>query len=573
MSETGKHHSLLRPLLWLWHHWRVVVFLGSLGLLAGVVGLWWVAHYDQRDTVQWLGKRLGYEVEVGSLTFPELRRVVVRNIRVGDFARVEFLELSWSAGGIANRTLDQLWVKGLEIKLGKMQDAVAQKEARFGPKIITDAFSFTLKKLVIGQSRLILDNLGPGIPPMPVQLGDVTPMVFENLHLGGATQDPAGQSIQIATLENITLYSPYDASAPVLAFEKIQVGFSWAGIQQKQLDQLILEQPTIYIGPDLFWFADRMKEAAAKAPPVAGGDQPWTIANFRIIQGGLVLSRDGQPKLRLPLTFETEQSGLVVTDFSSLQLTRAGFKIPRINLPYPEYNLSIAGLEGELYFSLPLEERGTKDLSNITPSLKIKSAIWKGLAVEDIQISVTFDRKGIYGMVYGKAYQGSMEGGFTVLLDDSMTWEAWASTTGVQLKPVTHLLSPEHFVLDGLVDSAFSVKASSKTIKGFTGTVDLNRPGTMTIAAVDRVLKDLPAEWSSLKKELSRVSLEAFRDYHYSGGKATVAYAPPLSTFSLALDGAQGKRNFNLTWEDNGLLAQKSPIPTNKSQPPTKSEP
>ena len=197
MSETGKPHSLLRPLLWLWHHWRVVVFLGSLGLLAGVVGLWWVAHYDQRDTVQWLGKRLGYEVEVGSLTFPELRRVVVRNIRVGDFARVEFLELSWSAGGIANRTLDQLWVKGLEIKLGKMQDAVAQKEARFGPRVITDTFSFTLKKLVIGQSRLILDNLGPGIPPMPVQLGDVTPMVFENLHLGGATQDPAGQSLSL----------------------------------------------------------------------------------------------------------------------------------------------------------------------------------------------------------------------------------------------------------------------------------------------------------------------------------------------------------------------------------------
>jgi len=193
--------------------------------------------------------------------------------------------------------------------------------------------------------------------------------------------------------------------------------------------------------------------------------------------------------------------------------------------------------------------------------------------VRDIAISVTFDRKGISGMFYGKAYQGSLEGGVTVLLDDAMTWEAWASTTGVELKPVTQLLSPEHFVMEGVVDSAFSVKAASKTIKGFTGTVDLNRPGTMTITAVDRVVKDLPEDWHWLKRELSRVSLEAFRDYQFTGGSAKIDYAPPLSTFVLALDGAQGKRNFNLTWEDKGLMAQKSQIPTDKSQTNPKTEP
>jgi hypothetical protein len=573
MSEPGKTHTLLRPLLWLRHRWQAALFAASLILLLGTVGLWQVGHFDQRRVVEWVGNRLGHEVEVGSFTLPEWRRVVVLNLRVGDFARIERLELTWSAGGIWGRTLDQLWVQGLEVKLGAMQEALAGQSGRNPRKKPSNLFAFTLKKLVIGQSRLILDNLGAGIPPLPVTLGDVTPMVFENLHLGGANEDPQAQAIQIAVIENITLYSPYDASAPVLAFEKVRVGFSWAGIQENQLDQLVFEEPTIYIGPDLFWFSDRMKEASAKAEEKVEKPKPWTIANFRIIQGGLVLSRDGQPALRLPLTFETEQSGMVLSDFGNLQLSKARFIIPTVNLPYPEYNLSITGMEGELFFSLPLEERGTRDLSNITPSLKIKSAVWKGLTARDIAISVTFDRKGIYGMFYGKAYEGSLEGGVTILLDEAMTWEAWASTTAVELKPVTQLLSPEHFVMEGVVDSAFSVKASSKTIRGFTGTVDLNRPGTMTITAVDRVVKDLPEDWHWLKRELSRVSLEAFRDYQFTGGSAKIDYAPPLSTFVLALDGAQGKRNFNLTWEDKGLMAIKSQIPTSKSQENAKTEP
>lgn len=573
MSETGKRHSLLRPLLWLWHHWRVVVFLASLGLLAGVVGLWRVAHYDQRDTVQWLGKRLGYDVEVGSVILPETGRLVVRDLRVEDFARLERLELSWSSKALTTRTLDELRVYGLEVQLGKMQAALLKRKGpktTQKPKLLID---FTLKKLIIGQSRLVLDNLGAGIPPLPVSLGEVTPLVFENLHLGGAEEDPAAQTIQIAELDHITLYSPYDASAPVLAFEKIRVGFSWAGIQQNQLDQLVLESPTIYIGPDLFWFSDRIREAAAKAPATGEEAKPWTIANFQIIQGGMVLTSDGNPALKLPLTFEAKQSGLVLADFGKVQLAEVKFGIERTNLPYPEYNLSIIGMEGNLYFSLPLEERGVKDLSNITNTLTIESAVWKGLELRDIKVSVTFDRKGIYGMIFGKAYQGLIEGGFTVLLDNAMSWKAWASTTGLEIAPVTNLLSPEHFVMKGLVDSSFALQGRSKTVEGFSGKVDLNRPGTMTITAVDRVLKDLPVEWSSLKKELSRVSLEAFRDYHYHGGKAEFSYAPPLGEFRLALDGAQGKRNFNLTWEDNGLLAQKSKIPTNKSQPPTKSEP
>jgi hypothetical protein len=547
---------LPRPLLWARRRWRRLALGVLVVVVLSVLGLWILAQSQGQGVVRWVGKQAGYVVEVGSVEFPAWGRLVVRDLRVEDFAHIERLELAWTTRGLAARTVDELLIYGLEIRLGRMQEALAR---RVEPGSATSSsFRFRLKKLIIGQSQIVLDNLGAGIPPLPVKLGELAPLLFENLQLGGDAADPAAQEVQIALLENLTLYSPYDPLAPVLSFRTIRIGFSWAGIERKQLDLLVLEEPVIYVGPDLFWFSDRLKEAETTAAAAAGEETPWTIQNFEIRAGGLVLTRDGERAIRLPLIFETQETGLVLGNFSELRLSRAGFKIPLTNLAYPEYNLRINAMEGELFFSLPVEERGEKDLSNLTPTLKIESARWKGLEVREVRVSATFDRKGIYGQIYGLCYDGSIEGGFTVLLDQDMSWTAWASTTGVNLNPVTQLLSPEHFVMAGSVDSVFSVKARSKTIEEFTGKVGLNRPGTMEITAIDRVLADLPEEWSSLKRELSRVGLEAFRFYEYTGGKAGIRYAPPLSNFTLALDGKQGKRNFNLTWEDRGLMSATS---------------
>ncbi|NJL19497.1 MAG: hypothetical protein HC901_04455 [Bdellovibrionaceae bacterium] len=67
----------------------------------------------------------------------------------------------------------------------------------------------------------------------------------------------------------IEIRLPYDPIVTVLRFETIRVAFSWAGIQQQQIDQLSLLGPTVYIGDDLFWFVDRLKTAAQEAAPAA----------------------------------------------------------------------------------------------------------------------------------------------------------------------------------------------------------------------------------------------------------------------------------------------------------------
>lgn len=576
MESAPSEPSAPRP--WLgWRRRRVwaLALLGLAVLAALGVALWKVSHTDPRALIRWLGEQAGYRVEVARVERPKGGRLVVRGLQVEDFARLEYLELHWTLVGLLRREVDALWVRGLEIRLGRMQAALdARARTAAASEKPARTFPFVLKKLVIAYSQLVLDNLGAGIPPLPVRLGEETPLVFENLKLGGDSTDPAASEVQLAEVENLTLYSPYDPLAPVLSFRRIRIGFSWAGIERKQLDLLLLEEPVIYVGPDLFWFTDRLKDAAAQAPASPGGEAgtPWTVTNFEIRAGGLVLTRDGEKSIRLPLLFETKETGLVLSDFSELRLNRAGFIIPLTNLTYPEYQVKIEGMQGELFFSLPVEERGTKDLSNLTPVLKIARASWKGLEVTDLSVTATFDRKGIYGAVYGRCYAGQINGGFTVLLDQAMTWNAWASTTGVDLGPVTNLLSPEHFIMRGTVDSVFDVRARSKTIDTFTGRIALNRPGTMEITAIDRLLADLPEEWTPLKRELSRVSLEAFRFYEYSGGTGRLNYAPPVSSFALSLDGVQGKRNFNLTWTNLGLLARNTspPVTPSHTRPPAR---
>lgn len=574
MADAARHLPA-RPASFLRRFAPVILVLAALLLLLASLGFWMVSRTDLRDIIRWAGKQAGYSVEAKVVERPAYGKLVVRDLTVNDFARIDYLEFNWSLSSLAKRTLDALWVRGLEIHLGRMQAALAARKPASADTGPAPAFPFTLRNLIIADSRLILDNLGPGIPPLPVRLGEITPLVFNDLHLGGSSTDPAAQEVQIADIEDLTLYSPYEQFSPVLTFRRIRIGFSWAGIERQQLDLLLLEEPIIYVGPDLFWFSDQLKEAAAQAQATSSGPPtlPWTVNNFEIRAGGLILTGDGRQSLRLPLIFETRETGLVLSDFSELRLSRAGFTIPLTNLAYPEYQVRVEGLQGQLFFSLPVEERGKKDLSNLTPTLKIAKASWKGLEVSDLVVSATFDRQGIYGAIYGQCYQGQINGGFTILLDQAMSWNAWASTTGLDLAPITQLLSPEHFVMRGTVDSTFNVLAGSRTIDTFTGRIELNRPGTMEITAIDRVLADLPADWAPLKRELSRVGLQAFQFYEYSGGHATLAYKPPLSSFSLSLDGQQGRRNFKLTWEDKGLLAGQPPAPRALSKPQTVSPP
>ncbi len=519
------------------------------GLLAAIllllVGIWlgwrWFAGMEAQVVAAWIGGHAGVEIDVDAIRFEDgYKSLIVRDLAVGDFARVEFLEVKWTWDGLWRREIESVRALGMDLWLGRMQAATEDRSgggaSPFGP--------ITVKKLLIGQSTLHIDNLAPGLPPIPVDVGAVTAMVLENLVLGAASDDPAASETMIFVIEDLELRSPYDQLEPVLAFEAIRLGFSWNGIQSRQIDQLVFERPTIYIGQDIFWFVDEIRKREA----VEDTGEPWTIGNLEIIAGNLVLS-SLENRLRLPIIFQTSRTGLVLSDFSQMPLD-INLEIPVTNLDYAEYGLRVEEMKGELLFSLPIEERGTKDLSNINPVVTIKGVEFKGLEARDIFITATFDREGVYGRVGGTAYQGYLEGEFTLLLDGQMSWNSWGSISGLDLEPLTDILSPENFVMDGPVNAYFNAKGASKELLDLTGHLAIDQPGTMHVTAIDELIEKLPADMVGLRRDLSKIGLEAFRHYEFTDGRIEFAFQPPLSHIHLNLGGVQGRRDIELRWHD-----------------------
>jgi hypothetical protein len=204
----------------------------------------------------------------------------------------------------------------------------------------------------------MLEGLGEGIPPIPVKIGEVDPMVLNDLQLGGSTSDPAARELQTARAFNIGIKSPLDPLAPVLFFEEIEFQFSWAGIQEKQIDKMSIKRPVIYVGEDLFWFVNLIRENNVppaldkEGEPEKIGPEPWSLTNFSILGGRVTITTFGRPGLTLPLTFATRAESLVLENFNELALD-IECDIPTTDLDYPEYNLRIVGMRGDLEFSLP----------------------------------------------------------------------------------------------------------------------------------------------------------------------------------------------------------------------------
>ena len=63
--------------------------------------------------------------------------------------------------------------------------------------------------LLVSDSTLYLDNLGPGIPTTPLRLGDTTPLLFTDVHFGSSNKRTT-PILQSATIEKLIFYSPND---------------------------------------------------------------------------------------------------------------------------------------------------------------------------------------------------------------------------------------------------------------------------------------------------------------------------------------------------------------------------
>lgn len=539
----------------IWSHrfWRgSLIVLGSL-VVALLILFWW-AFSNLPRVVNWAGGIFGQDLSVTRAGIHSWKNLQIVDLKFGSAARIGKLDVTATASQLIKGEIEEIRIQGGTIWLSEVMKQMGGSSGKAGRKI-------KINQLILNDVSLIVDTLGPGLPPVTIRLADVPPaIILKNIIIGGDGDDPALQQTQTATINHFTIYSPYDPLAQVLSFDEINLTFSWAGLRQQQIERIRFYRPRIYISPDLFWFADEVskkKTGTAPALPAnahatpASPSQPWTIQAVDVERGQLIIAMMGEAALEIPGEFNGQIRD-IRSDFEDVYL-KSSFtsEIPLVD--YTErYGVRIENVRASLDFNLPPADHKAQNLVRVFQADKLT---WKGIsfgegAKNQVWLEMTFDRSGMFGKFGGPGSQGYLNGGLAVYFQQNLPWVAWGSAKGLNLKSITDILSPEDFKMDGPVDSEFKIVGASREVTQMKGEIILSKPGVMLIPAADQLLKRFPEDWSTFRKQLTAVPIEAFRRFDYAEGACSFSYMPPESYFFLEVKGKQGRRKFDIRWKD-----------------------
>jgi len=352
------------------------------------------------------------------------------------------------------------------------------------------------------------------------------------------------QTIEIADLE---VLSPYDPFVKVLTMRRVFLRFTLGGLLRKELAEVAILNPSVYVGQDLFWYMDdtqkRLADAtnstpATKAPSEAPG---WRVSSFKVEYGRLLVGSGGRVKYGLPLNFRATATDIALDNLASLHLQTV-FEIPKQQYEFPDYQLALATREGDLQFAYPPE----KNENNLVGKVFFDALRWRQFEASDAWVSATFDISGINGAFGGRLYRGYVSGGFSFLFEDGSPWIGWLSGEGVSLRQLTDILSPQNFRLTGPLDFKLQMDAFGRNIQRVKGRFSPTKPGRMTIGKLDDFLANIPDTWNLLKKSSTRIALEALRDFDYDKADGQFWFAAGRGVLGLELQGPLGSRKFDV---------------------------
>ena len=433
-----------------------------------------------------------------------------------------------------NQVFRELIASGTKPALPPTAKALPAKPAR----------PFSIGELLVTDGGIHLDDLGLGIPAIDCRVNTA----FRNLALAPDAGD-GGQELQTIELSRIALTSPLDPFVTVLSLDTVFIRFTLAGIWRREVEEVAIIHPVLEIGPDLFWYIDRVqkKESAppAAAAPVADAGPAWQIKKFAATSGQLLLALEGHSELALPMPFESHAENLNFRELSDLRL-KLNIEMPEQDYDYPGYEMTLRGVAGRVEFSLP-PARGA---NNVVNTLRLREVRWKQFRGSDCFLDVTYDESGIYGNLGGKCYGGVMRGQFNFLLAAGSPWNGWVSGTRFDLKPVTDALAPEKLSLTGPADFRLTVAARATEIENVVGDFSATRTGQLRIGKIDDIIRELPGDWSGVKRGLSRISLEALRDFTYDTAHGEFRFQGREGALHLDLRGPGGSRKVALDFHD-----------------------
>lgn len=480
-----------------------------------------------------------------------LTEVIVSGVSLGPAGYVDSVRARFDPAGIVRALMDATKTGGQpelvieEISIDRPHLSITREEilehqqrsaARETPK--PGGPLVEIRRVQVSEGLVQVKNLAPGLPPLPIPIDQVV----SNVVFGAGRDHPSAAKPLTIHIRDWTLRSPYDPLATVLRLQSIAISFSVRGLLENRLESIEFVEPTIFLGQDLFWFSDLLQKEAARLP--AG--KPWTVGDFGIRGGRVIVATQGETELELPLVFAAQQREMQVGTLQDMHLS-AEIEVVPVSLDYRErYGIAVDNLRGKLEFALP---RGKAGANNVVNTLKADRIAWKDLSSSNTWVSVTFDVNGVYGQFGGEGYGGYVNGDATLMFKETREWVAAVAATGVDLGGAVGDVVPEHVRLTGRGSGTVVVRGRERIIRECTGKFGLLDKGRLEIVALDELLGRIPADWDVTKKDLAGIVLNAFRTYHYTSGEADFSYKPPLSYLRAHFRGTEGKRDIDVSYK------------------------
>ena len=406
----------------------------------------------------------------------------------------------------------------------------------------SEAKPWTLRELDITNSRITLADLGVGAP----SVGFNIETTLRDIPLSAAMTD-TGEEMQQQEIADFTITSPLDSFAPVFTMKTLFIRYSIAGLLRREIEEIQVLNPTIYVGEDLFWYFDELGKGEGEiqtpgaTPAHPSDDTGWKLKKISVAYGQLVIASGGKARLPLPLQFSTSAENLDLGKLSDLKLA-LDLKVPQEDYLFPGYKLELRQLGGNIKFDLPPQS----GQNNLVQTLRMKEVRWRQFRAQESWLAVTFDRKGINGEIGAKGYGGYLNGGFSSFFGDTYPWVGWLSGTKVDLKKVTGVMAPGNFAMDGPADFKIEANGASSSLERLRGSLRTVRRGKMRIGKLDQILADIPVNWYWLKRESTRILLETLRDFTYDTGDASFWFLNDEGNLKLTLQGPAGSRNIDV---------------------------
>ncbi|MEZ5304475.1 MAG: hypothetical protein R3F11_28095 [Verrucomicrobiales bacterium] len=356
-------------------------------------------------------------------------------------------------------------------------------------------------------------------------------------------------------LSGIRIKGIYNPTLPVADLDTIFVYYSFAGLMKEKIDKIELVNPTIYVGEPLFWYIDYFRnywsaDVAADPKPDDGSgaeripvpEGGWDVGKLEAYSGKLVIAPKGYPIKSVPFPFPFNAS----TELNSGKI-EATLRVPPGTYGWEDLKLEILDLRGEIQFNLPIKQAD----NNLVETLHADEVRFRQFRFQEVFLSVTYDKDGIYGTFGGEAYSGYLNGGFNFYLDDASSWDAWTAGTGVMMEPITQALFPEYLMMTGKADFTVIGVGDIGGVNQLDGKFEAKTPGVLDITGIDELREQIPDGWTQLEESLTQIGMQAFRRFEFETATGSFRLYGREGEVHCDLHGPSGRWRADVTAHDH----------------------